>query len=176
MSVLEILRKEANPTKVPSLLPEIVEFVQEAIAHLKNREVPLEELVVTQTLSRELDEYSVSTPMWCAARQLQVQGKKVRRGWQIRYIYMAKAPGIHAWDLPTPDPHGIDVIKYRDLAFRAIFEILQPLGVRERVLKDWIFDNMGYIMPNELTKPAKQKIHQELPLFSKVKYLRVDNA
>jgi len=177
MSVLEILTKETDANKLPTLLPEIVKFVQESLSSLKNREVPLEELGVTQTLSRELDEYSVSTPLWCAARQLQVQGKVVRRGQQIRYIYIAKGPGVYAWDLPTPlDPRGIDVIKYRDLAFRAIYEILQPLGVRERVLKDWIFNSTGYVMPKDLTHPLKQVIKQELPLFAEVKYLRVDNA
>lgn len=177
MSVLEILRKEANPAKLASLLPEIVEFVQATFAHLKDREVPLEELLITQTLSRELDEYSVSTPLWCAARQLQAQGKKVRRGWIIRYMYVAKAPGVYAWDLPfPPKPQEIDVIKYKELAFRAIYETLQPLGVRERVLRDWILRNTGYIVPKDLRNPSRQIVHQELPLFSKVKDLRVDMA
>ena len=51
-AVLEILGKEADPTKLPNRLPEILEMVDEELVSLKKREVPLEQLVVSQTLSR----------------------------------------------------------------------------------------------------------------------------
>jgi DNA polymerase-2 len=174
-SVLEILAKETDPAKLPNLFPEILEIVDRGLVSLKKREVPLEQLVVSQTLSRDLSKYSVLSPLSTAARQLELQGKTVRRGQRIQYIYTARGPGVHAWDLPTElDPHGIDVLKYRELAFRAVYEILQPLGVTERVLKDWIFHKAGYVIPENLTNPIQQLAKQEVPLFADLPYLHLD--
>jgi hypothetical protein len=72
------------------------------------------------------------------------------------------------------DRRKVDVRQYKELGFRAIHEILQPLGVRERVLKDWIFNNSGYVMPADLINPAQQIVKQELPLLADLRYLRVD--
>jgi len=173
--VLEILAKEADPARLPSRLPEILKMVDDELVTLKKREVPLEQLVVSQTLSRDLSNYSVLSFLSTAARQLELQGKEVRRGKRIRFIYTARGPVVHAWDLPAElDPRGIDVLKYRELAFRAVFEVLQPLGVTERVLKDWIFHKPGYVMPEELTNPSQQFAKQEVPIFGDLPYLHLD--
>jgi len=174
-NVLEILAKETNPAKLPNLLPEVLELVQNQFSLLKKREVPFEELVITQTLSRELSNYSVLSSMAVAAQQLQTQGKKVQRGQRIRFIFIGPGPGVHAWSLPNPvDPRIIDVPRYKELAFRAVFEVLQPLGITESVLKGWIINNSGYVMPASLIDPSRQLIHQELPIFAGLPYLRVD--
>jgi len=174
-NVLEILAKESDSAKLPNLLPEILKLVHNQLSLLKKREVPLEELVITQTLSRELDEYSVLSSLACAARQLQTQGKTVQRGQRIRFLLIGPGPGVHAWDLPNlPDLHIIDVHRYKELAFRAVFEVLQPLGITESVLKGWIFNKSGYIMPASLIDPSRQLVHQELPIFAGLPHLRVD--
>jgi DNA polymerase II len=174
-SVLETLAKEADPAKLPNRLPEILEMVQGQLDSLKKREVPLEQLVVTLTLSKELINYSVLSAPVVAARQLAVQGKTLRRGQRIRFIHTAKAPGAHAWDLPTAlDPRGINVFKYRELAFLSAYEVLQPLGITERVLKDWIFNKASYVMPEDLTNPSQQLAKQEVPIFADLPYLHLD--
>jgi len=174
-SVLEILAKENDPAKLPYLLPEILEKVQGQLDSLKKREIPLEQLVVTLGLSRELDQYSVLTSLATAARQLQLDGKKVRRGQRVRFIYTARAPGAHAWDLPKElDPREIDVSKYRELAFRAVFEVLQPLGVTERVLRGWVLNRASYVLPTDLTNPSQQFAKQEAPIFADLPFLRLD--
>ena len=174
-SVLEILAKETDPAKLPNLLPEILEMVQERLSTLKNREVPLAQLVVRQTTNRELKTYSVNSPPVVALRQLQVQGIIRRRGQTIRFIHTARGPGVHAWDLPNElDPRGIDVIQYRELVFRAVYEVLQPLGITERVLKDWIFHKAGYVMPENLINSPQKLARQEVPLFADLPYLHLD--
>lgn len=174
-NVLEILAKETDPTKLPNRLPEILAVVAEQLDSLKKREVPLEQLVVTQTLSRELDKYSVLSPLFCAARQLEVQRKAVRRGQVIRFIYIARGPGVHAWDLPNElDPRAIDVLQYRELAFRAVFEVLQPMGITERVLRDWILNKASYIIPEDLTNPSQQFTKQEVPIFADLPVLHLE--
>ena len=172
--VLEILAKETNPLKLVDLLPEVLLFIREQLNVLKRKEIPLEELVVTQTLSRELDGYSVLSPLASAAHQLQMQGKTVKMGQRIRFIYIGPAPGVYAWGLPNePDPRTVDVLRYQELMLRAVYEVLQPLHVTERILKDWLFSKAGYIAPpGQLSSTDPVKL--ELPLFNNLKHLRVD--
>jgi hypothetical protein len=54
-----------------------------------------------------------------------------------------------------------------------VHEILQPLGITEQILKNWLFSKAGYVLPPGQFDPA-DVAKLELPLFSKLKYLRVD--
>jgi hypothetical protein len=93
----------------------------------------------------------------------------------VRFIHTARAPGAYAWDLPKElDPREIDVHKYRELAFRGVFEVLQPLGITERVLRDWILHKASYVLPNDLTNPSQQFAKQEAPIFADLPFLRLD--
>jgi DNA polymerase-2 len=172
--VLEILAKETDSLKLTDLLPEVLLFVREQLDLLKRREIPLEQLVITQTLSRELDGYSVLSPLASAARQLQAQGKTVKMGQRLCFIYIRPAPGVHTWGLPNkPDPRTIDVLRYQELMLRAVHEILQPLHVTEKILKDWLFSKAGYIAaPGQLSSTDRTKL--ELPLFNELEYLRLE--
>ena len=174
-SVLEILAKETDPTKLPNLLPEILEMVDAQLGSLKKRDIPLEQLLVTQTLSRDLSKYSAMSALFCAAQQLDIQGKAVRRGQIIRFIYVARGPGVYAWDLPNElDPRAMDVLQYRELAFRAVLEVLQPLGYTERVLRGWILNKASYVMPQDLSNPSQQLAKQELPILADLPFLHLD--
>lgn len=123
VKVLNILAKESDPAKLTGLLPEILVVLQEQLAALKAGDVPLEELVVTQTISREPESYSVLSPSAVVARQLLGYGKTVKRGQRIRFIDVAPAPGVWAWDLLTqPNPKTLDRIKDRELLIRAVHQ------------------------------------------------------
>jgi DNA polymerase I len=172
--VIQVLAREKDPTKLVGLLPEVLELVREELNALKNGGIPLEQLVVSQTLSRELDRYSVFSPLAKAAQQLQVQGKSIRRGMGIRYIYVSRAPGVHAWNLPKrPDIKEVDRMRYRELVIHAVQEIVQPLGVTEAILKNWLIGQAGYLAPPGLLKTI-DPTRLALPLLAELKYLRVD--
>jgi DNA polymerase-2 len=174
-NILEILARETNPSKLPDRLPEILLMVEEKFTSLKKREVPREALVVTQTLSRELTSYSVLTSLSAAAQQLKAQGKTLKRGQLVRFIYTARAPGVHAWDLTTSlDPKDIDIAKYKELAFRAIFEVLQPIGIAESVLRSWVLNKASYVRPENLPSLVHQLEKQEAPIFAEVQHLHLD--
>ena len=132
------------------------------------------ELIVTQTLSRELEHYSVLSPLAAAAHQLRVQGKTIRMGMQIRYIHVSRGPGVYAWDLPNPpDGKAVDRVKYRVLFMRAVQEVLQPLGVTDAILKNWLIGQVGYLAPPGFLKTSNPA-RLALPLLADLKYLRVD--
>ena len=172
LQVLQILAKEKDPNKLTGLLPEILDMVQKRMSALSHRSVPLEELLITQTLSRELNEYKVQSTVARAARQLQTIGKNVRMGQRIQFIYTRTRQGVCAWDLPEPfNPAFIDTARYKELLFRAIHEVLQPLGVTERVLRNWMFGRASYLLP-----PGLLHNRLEMPLFANLKHLNLETV
>jgi DNA polymerase I len=170
LQVLQILSQEKDPVRIANLFPEVLNLVQERILALNKHTLPIEDLLVTQTLSRELTEYSVPSPLARAAIQLHATGKDIHMGQKIQFLYTKTKQGVHAWDLPgqIPPSHP-DTIRYKELLFRAIHEILQPLGVSENVLRNWLFSHASYILPSGF-------LHDrfETPLFAKLKHMHVD--
>ncbi|MGZ9222869.1 MAG: DNA polymerase domain-containing protein [Anaerolineales bacterium] len=170
LQVLRILAKEKDPNKLTQLLPDIMSILQKRMSALSNRKVPIKELLIIQTLSRELSEYKVSSPVARAARQLQTIGKNIRMGQRIQFIYTRTKQGTRAWDLPEPfNPALIDTARYKELLFRAVHEVLQPLGVTKKVLRNWMFSQASYLLP-----PGLLHSRLEMPLFANLKHVRVD--
>jgi DNA polymerase elongation subunit (family B) len=95
---------------------------------LKAGRVPVEKLLVSQKLSRELGEYSSPSPAARAVRQLEATGKAVRPGQRVRFLFTLGRPGVRAWDVPDqPDIRCIDVHRYRVLFERAVQTVLAPI-------------------------------------------------
>jgi DNA polymerase elongation subunit (family B) len=170
LQILKILAKEKSSSQLASLFPEVLNMLQGKIFALNHRRVPIQELLITQTLGRELDEYRVLSPAARAASQLQSVGKNVRMGQRIHFIYTKTKQGVHAWDTPQPfNSASIDRVKYKELLFRAVYEVLQPLGVTENVLRNWLFSEASYLVP-----PGLLHDRLEMPLFANLKNVRVD--
>ncbi len=170
LQILQILAKEEDPERLACLFPEILTLLQKKVSALNDRKVPLNELLVTQTLSRELNEYRVLSPVARAASQLQAIGRNVRMGKKIQFVYARTKLGVRAWDLPeTFNPNSIDTAKYKELLFRAIYEALQPLGVTQNVLRNWMFSEVNYLLP-----PGLLHNGLEMPLFAGLKSIWVD--
>ena len=172
MQALDVLGPEPNPKRLIHLLPQLVEIVRTRCAELQAGSVPFEQLIVTQILSRELKEYQVSSALCTAATQLQDAGKKMSMGQIVRYIHTRGKPGVYAWDLPIPPKSNmINTLHYKDLVLRAIWEVVQPLGVTECLLKDWILGKASYIHVADFPKLRDLRFDSELPLFAKLNSL-----
>lgn len=169
LQVLEILAKEENPAKLTQCLPKILRVTQERITALNGQKIPVQELLVTQVLSRDLGEYKVPSPAARAASQLQAIGKNIQMGQRIQFLYTKTKAGVMAWDLPESiDPDWVDTSRYKELLFRAIHEVLQPLGVTKSVLHNWLFSQASYLLP-----PGLLHDRMETPLFENLDKLRV---
>lgn len=174
VEILNILAREPDPARLVHLFPEVLQAIQDRLAALKARQVPLMELVVTQTLSRELNEYSYFSHAATAAKQLEVMGKTLKMGQRVRYLHIAAGPGARAWDLSDElDPRIVDVPRYRELVLRAVHEVLQPLGVREDVLRAWLFSRAGYFAPPGLLDSSEDLSKIHLPLFASTNELHL---
>jgi DNA polymerase-2 len=120
-------------------LPEVMRALHRRLERLRKSQVPLEQLIVSQTLSRALEEYKVLSPAARAAMQLEAIGKEIRPGQRVRFIYTIGEPGVWAWDLhEQPRVGSVDIARYTELLCRAAVAVIEPLGLREAVIRDWL--------------------------------------
>ncbi len=170
LQILQILAKEKDPVRLANLFPEVLTILKEKVSAVNNRKVPTDKLLITQTLSRELSEYRVPSPLARAAGELQAIGRSVRMGQKIKFVYTRTKLGVRAWDLPEPfNPTLVDTTRYKELLFRAVYEVLQPFGVTQDVLRNWMFCEASYLLP-----PGLLHYRLEMPLFTGLKGVRVD--
>jgi DNA polymerase-2 len=160
LEVLRLLAQASTADRLPAEVPGILAFLRRQLADLRTGRVPLEDLVVGQKLSQELEEYVTPSPAARAAAQLERTGRPARPGQRIRFLYTRGAPGVYAWDLPeAPNPATIDTERYVTLLIRAAGTALQPLGVSEDTLRDWLFSNAGkFAPPGVLPERARMRM------------------
>jgi DNA polymerase-2 len=146
--ILEDLSVLVDVDDFSACLPALVERIRKDIRDLYAYRIPLKQLTITQTLSRELHAYRVPSPAARAAVQLDQIGKDIRPGQRIRFIYTLGEPGVYAWNTPQPPtPKMIDLVRYRTLLLRAVHNVFQPFGVEEWMLENWLLSNAGYGAP-----------------------------
>jgi len=139
-------------------LTQAAAYLRRQLKRLRLGQVPLEDLVVTQKLSRDLSLYHVRSPAGRAAEQLVAQGKTVRPGEGVRFIYTLGDPGVHAWDqLERLDPRRVDLDRYKTLLLRASAAVLQPFGVDEQRLP-------LFLAERQLTRLPIYRISSSAPL------------
>ncbi len=130
MQVLEIFAQAPDADHLSDCLPAIRALVQCRLADLRQGRVPLEKLIVRQTVSRALDEFRTPSPAAVALQQLVSAGKSLRPGQSVPLIYIRGAQRARAWDLPeAPDVRTVDVRRYQTLLLRAVETITQPFGI-----------------------------------------------
>lgn len=96
-------------------------------SRLGGRGVALEDLLVSQRITREVEEYRSPSPAARAAWQLKQVGKEIKPGQRVRFLFTLGKPGVYAWDLPArPNLAIVDVLRYRELLLRAAREVLEP--------------------------------------------------
>jgi DNA polymerase, archaea type len=172
MKALAILSRECEPSRLPDHLPDILGMMRHQLDELREGNIPMQDLVITQRLSRAPEKFSVLSSSLAVAKQLRAQGRDVKRGQAIRFIYTAAAPGVWAWDSPKPlKTNTVNRIKYRDLLIRGIQEILQPMGVTDNILRTWLISGAGYLAPPGFLKTT-DPTRLMLPLLAEVKPLR----
>lgn len=161
--MLEVLANAPDTGDLTAQLPQIHALLQSRLSALRKQEIPLQELLISQKISRALDEYKVPSPAARAASQLVGVGKLLIPGQRVRFLYTRGKPGVFAWDLPeNPDRGTVDIERYAELLCRAAYTILQPLGVKEQTLRWWMFTNAGYGAPPGFIPDA---CSQEAPLL-----------
>jgi DNA polymerase elongation subunit (family B) len=124
---------------------DVVALLRQRVAQLRRREVPLEQLVVRVNVSRPPEEYRVRSSAAVAGLQLQSEGRNVRAGQLVKFVYVKGSPRVHAWDSRHPlDLRRLDVNRYCELIIRMASSLLQPIRVTEAALRAWVIDGAWY--------------------------------
>ncbi len=134
-AMIELLARSRDDISGKIGAAQALRLLRWKLADLRSGKVAIDELVVSQRLSRELSEYKALSPVARALQQLQAVGKDLRPGQQVRFVFTRGKPGVYAWDLPNPpDPRSLDLERYSTLLLRAAFTVLEPFGVEESQL------------------------------------------
>ena len=142
LQVLEKLAALPEHQPLHSALPVLFAIWRQSVADLRAGRLPLEQLLVTQRVSRAPDEFRTPSPAARALAQLAKNGIQRHPGQRVRFIYTRGAPGVWAWDLPAPpDPTAVDTSRYAELLLRAADTILRPLGVTEERTRSRLLSN-----------------------------------
>jgi DNA polymerase II len=155
MEALRWLAQAPSVDELPQYMPGALELLRRRLHALREGRVPLDQLVIGQRLSRELDLYVNPSPAARAAMQLREIGKLLGPGQKVRFLIIRGEPGVHAWDLPErPDARSIDRAAYRVLFLRAVRTLLQPFGIQPEEVED--------ILEKAATQPEFDlKVHSE---------------
>jgi len=139
MAILELLAKAESLENVYDLIPNALALLHKEWHNFCAGCVPLEDLLLSQRLGRELGEYQARSPVARAVLQLSRAGRVTKPGQRVRYLFTRGDPGVFAWDLCDSFASlQVNPQKYQKLLVRAASTVLQPFGVNESDLEGWI--------------------------------------
>ncbi|KAA3644141.1 MAG: hypothetical protein DWQ07_18700 [Chloroflexi bacterium] len=165
-SLIDQLGMVATSREMEKFLPELFVNIRKQWLQLRLRQVPIEDLTMTQKLRKPIEAYKLPSPAARAAMQLATIGKIVHPGQAVSFVHTTTPKRVHASFLPYPiDSGSLDIDKYAKLFLRAAHIVLEPLGVDEATLKNWLLANADYG-----TAPGRVKRSQaggiDLPLWN----------
>ena len=141
-SLLQILQSASTRAELEQKLPEALAFLLRRYKRLRRGSVELSDLVVHKRMGRELNAYRVASPAALAARQLEQLGKPARLGQRMPLLYTLGKPGVQAWHAQIfIDPRSVNYRYYCRLLIRAASSVLQPFGIDEDILQDYLQAN-----------------------------------
>ena len=133
--MLNIFTRARDSGEFRLLIPSALRVLERFVGLVRERKIPLEDLVIVRNLSKNPDEYTHQVPQAIAARHLVSQGGSVHAGQQISYILTSdQTRGA----LP-PEVVGEDIVydseRYVDLLCSSAANLLLPLGYDAKYLR-----------------------------------------
>jgi DNA polymerase, archaea type len=125
--VLEIILNESAPKKA-------IDYVRSEISFLRNRKVPLRELIIWKTLTKPPEDYAIKAPHVEAAKMLMQKGWRLRGGDKVGYLILAGKGRLYNRVKPYvfAKPEEVDVEYYiTNQVLPAAIRILSFFNVTE---------------------------------------------
>ncbi len=134
-AMLDELSRASNTREFEERLPRTVAVLQAFAQRLKDGKVPLQDLVLTKAVTRQIDEYTVMTNSVAALKQMKSRGYSVEPGEYIRFVITDgrsrdSEKKVRAVDFIQGDERP-DVDEYLNLLCRAGETLLLPFGYTE---------------------------------------------
>jgi len=141
-NILQTLKKAFTLQEIQQQLPEILNLIREEYKMLIQKKVDLVDLVIHKRMGKELKRYRVLSSVAIAAHQFQEAGQSIRLGQSIPFIFTRGNPGVRAWHESIPiDNQVVNYHYYGELLIRETLEILQPFGICEKELREYVIHN-----------------------------------
>lgn len=166
---LKILAGELDFAKMRSHIPELVLYFRRHYMRIASHQVPVAEMVTSQTLSRNLEDFKVISSAGRAALQLSEDGRNVSAGQNVDFVRVRHEPFSLSWHkVDEANPPELDTDWYCEQLARAADELLQPFGVPKETLVAWLAAKATYWRPEDFLEGAPVQL-PVLDLISKVK-------
>ncbi len=140
--VLKVIAKGDTIEEVRMLMPQVKAVLNKYVQLLKDREVPLQELVFTKQLSKNSDSYVVNTIENTALRQLAAEGRMLRAGEILQYIITdyynnnksssKRAAPFELVDTKTTPGAAYDVQRYIELLVEVAHSVIEPFNFNRK--------------------------------------------
>ena len=124
LAVLQCLAQAKTLEQVREYLPKAGEIVEKAKRDLHAGRLPPDELVISQRLSRAVEDYKSPSPAARAAQQMIDNGISVAPGQVMRFVLTRGKPGVWALGCGELDGRTVDVGRYVKVLIRAVGSIL----------------------------------------------------
>jgi DNA polymerase-2 len=142
--VLQVIAKGNTIEEVRMMMPQVKDTFNKYVQLLKDRKVPLQELVFTKQLSKDSDSYVVNTIERTALRQLAAEGRLLRAGEVLQYVITdyysnnkrssKRATPIEMIDDKTGAAY--DVRRYIELLAEEARSVTEPFNFHKRIVAE----------------------------------------
>jgi len=137
-AILGELAKAENATEFMERLPRVLDILRAAAVALRQGLVPLQDLVLTKSVTREIEEYSVFTSVVAALKQMQHRGFAVHPGESVRFVITKQSSRdpeakVRVAEFLRGDERP-DVQEYLKLLARSGETLFAPFGYTEEGL------------------------------------------
>ena len=142
--MLDIFTGARDSIEFRLLIPKALRVLERFVGLLRERKIPLEDLVIVRNLSKNPDEYTHQVPQAIAARHLVAQGGSVHAGQQVSYILTVDQTRTAL----SPEVAGEDTVydseRYVDLLCSSAANLLLPLGYDAKYLRTMFGESRRY--------------------------------
>jgi len=142
--MLDIFTRARDSGEFRLLIPKALRVLERFVGLLRERKIPLEDLVIVRNLSKNPDEYTHQVPQAIAARHLVAQGGSVHAGQQVSYILTVDQTRTAL----SPEVAGEDTVydseRYVDLLCSSAANLLLPLGYDAKYFRTMFGESRRY--------------------------------
>jgi DNA polymerase-2 len=138
----DVLRRMAaalGDVSEEELVTEVLDMMRLRVSQLRAGAIPVEDLLITQRLSRAPGDYKVPSPGGKAAKQLEMLGKNMQPGMRVQFMFTHTKLGVTAWQAGHPmHIDTIDTERYIRLLVRAVHNIISVFGIDEELIREQV--------------------------------------
>ena len=131
--ILQLLAKGQDVAGVKILIPEALEIFEAYVRLIWSGQAPISDLVITNELSKDWNQYSSNLAHVAAVKQLADEGLELMAGQSVSYVvtnYRSKVQEARVRPLQLLDESATyDRCRYTELLARGVASILEPFGV-----------------------------------------------